>query len=337
MSDFDGDIDLDAAIVADEPTVADEVQPVDENTIEQSIAKAFDQVEGQAGENGQPRDPMGRFAAKQAEDAAKADAAKVEPETQAAPQVGAMPASWGRDKAELWAKTPPEVQAFIVQREQQVSEGFKQYEGLAEYAELAQRNGGSLKQTLATVKELDDLVSSDPLRGFAEIMSRIGYDPAKVARAFLGLQDDGTISQQQAYQPPQIDPAIQRTIQQLQGEVQSLRLQPYQQQVEAFASDPANKYFDKLIPQIKALIASDKGLSLKDAYDRACWADPQVRSELLQQQQAPVIKAQTLAKSTQTAERASRGLSPSGSAPVKVPPKSMSIEDSIAAAFAQHA
>lgn len=331
MTDFAGENDLDA-VSADPVDAGPEVAAQEGPSIDDAIAAAFDKAEGATDEAGQPRDPMGRFAAKQAEEAAAAESGKAA--DAAATAVGAMPAAWGRDKAELWARTPVEVQAYIAQREQQISDGFKQYEGLAEFADLAASNGGSLRQTLATVRDLDNLVTSDPVRGFAEIMGRIGYDPAKVARSFLGIQDDGSPAPQ--LPAPQLDPAIQRTIQQLQGEVQTLRMQPYQQQVEAFASDPANKYFDKLIGPMQAMIASERGLSLKDAYDRACWADPQVRSELLKEQQAVAAKAHQLTKSTQTAERASRGLTPSNASPVKAPPRAMSIDESINAAFAQY-
>lgn len=331
MSDFDADFPLDGDASLSVEDISD-IESTEGPSIDDAINAAFEKAESAVDETGQPRDPMGRFAAKQAEEAAAAKA--TEDAAAAAPVTGSMPSAWGRDKSELWAKTPPEVQAYIAQREQQISDGFKQYEGLAEFSELAQSNGGSLRQTLTSVRELDNLVTNDPVRGFAEIMTRVGFDPSKVARGFLGINDDGSAAPRLV--SPQIDPTIQRTIQQLQGEVETLRMQPYQQQVEAFATDPSNKHFDKLIGPIQAIIASEKGLSLKEAYDRACWADPQVRSELLKQQQAPVIKAQQLTRSTQTAERASRGLTPSAIAPVKAPSRVMSIDESINAAFAQY-
>lgn len=334
-TDQDFDIDAGPIVSADEAAPAPVIEK--DTSLDDIISKAFDDQVANLDESGQPRDDLGRFAAKTAQEAAdrataalKDDAAQ-KPVTD--PATGEMPASWGRDKAALWAKTDPEVRAYIAERERQVSEGFRQYEGLAEFAEGAKGNGLTLRDVMGRVRELETMVVQDPVRALHEIFTRSNIDPKAVARAFLGVDDQGGQAVP-AYQAPAIDPQVSATIQQLQQEVSSLRIQPILREVEAFASDPSNKHFDTVSDSIKALIANDRNLSLKEAYDRACWAHPQVRAELLQAQNAPVIKAQQLAKSTQMAERASRGLTPSASQPVRAAPKSMSIDEAINAALA---
>lgn len=51
-----------------------------------------------------------------------------------------------------------------------------------------------------------------------------------------------------------------------------------QKEIDAFASDPANIYFDEVANDIAQLIKAT-GLSLKDAYEKAVWANPQTRAK----------------------------------------------------------
>ncbi len=321
MSDFD-DTGPIATDEVDTSAPVDTSQSIDD-AINAALASQEGATDADPAETQQQRDERGRFAAKAAQDAAAA--AVADPEAQAVqPVTGQAPAAWGKDKAALFAALPPEAQAFIAQREQQISEGFKTYEGLAPFAESARANGLSLRDVMTRVQELEDAFATDPVAGFHEIMRRSGYDAMKIAQAVLanaGQQPDA--GQQQA---PAFDP---RVIQSLQQEIQSLKMQPFVQQVEAFASDPANKHFERLSPVIKQLLAADPQLSLPDAYNRACWSDPQVRTELMAEQ----TKQQQLAKSTQTALRASKGLAP-GTAPLNGQRRMKTVDDAIEAAMA---
>jgi hypothetical protein len=194
---------------------------------------------------------------------------------------------------------------------------------------------------LGTVKQLEDLVASNPVQGFAVIMQRAGFDPMEVARAFLGdgKAPDGQPSAPKPAQPA-IPPQVHQTLQSLQREVQELRSAPIRSQIEQFANDPANKHFERVAGLMASLIQTDASLTLKDAYDRACYADPQVRAELLQEQRAAAAKEQAdkLSKAAQTAQRASRGLSTSAplATPLNGKARAMSIEESIEAALAAH-
>lgn len=340
MDDLDANLEtqLDGG-AAQQPNTGDDASA---NSVDAAIEAAFAAHEGQDGAQSaaeRARDELGRFTAqeqaRQAADAAK-QAAPEQPQTPA-PATGeaAAPAAWGKAREALFKSLPPEAQSYIAERERQISEGFKRFEGLSEYADLAAQNGGSLRDVLGTVKQLEDLVASDPVQGFAVLMQRAGFDPADVARAFLG---DGKAPAGQA--PSAVPPQVQQTLQSLQREVQELRSAPIKSQIEQFANDPANKHFERVAGLMASLIQSDASLSLKDAYDRACYADPQVRAELLQEQRTAAAKEQAdkLAKAAQTAQRASRGLS--GSAPTATPlngkARAMSIEESIEAALAAH-
>lgn len=319
--------------------VAEEAAPAEpalshSDQVEASIHAAFEQHE-KAGDV--PRDEMGRFAARQREEAAKLAAEGQAIEQAAKPAVDgvAAPASWGNERAAMFKALPPEAQAYIAQREQQISDGFKRYEGLGSYAELAERNGGNLRGVLDAVKQLEDLFHADPVQGFSVMCQRAGFDPRQIASALIGSPEQAPTPQTQA-----IPPQVLSQLQTLQRELDTIKLQPVQREVDAFAKDPANKYFDVLSPMMAQLIEGNPGMSLKDAYDAAAWANPQIRAELLAAEKASVASTrnEALAKSAQAAQRASRGLSPSSSSAAVngAPPRYKTVDEAIHAAFAAH-
>ena len=289
------------------------------------------------------RDEMGRFSAKQQQDAAEAAAKQAvtdptAPQGPQGPSAVGPPAAWGKEKAALFASLPPEAQAYINQREQQVSDGFKRYEGLGEYASIAEQNGKSLRVVLDTVKQLEDLMEADPVRGAMTIFQRAGVDPVQIAQAILG----SGAQVQQAVSPADgsaVPPQVLQTIRTLEQKIETLQMQPFEREVQAFAADPANKHFATLTPLIAQIIQGSPGISLKDAYDRAAWADPQVRAELLSEQQKAAVteRNEQLAKTAQRASQASRGLSPSVSAqPINGQRRFRTVDEAIEAAVAAH-
>lgn len=337
--------DLDATIEAavktqDLDTPAVERPLSSHEALDKAIADAVVKVDERA------RDEQGRFTAKQVADAA-AKAAAVDPTAPVAlisPVVAASPdappTAWPKDKHALFASLSPEAKAFVQLREQQASEGFKRFEGLSEFAEMATGNGTDLKGVLSTVKQLEDLVAADPIQGFGVLMQRAGFDPTVVARKFLGIDAQGqpSVQRQTAPHPQanQMQPDVVGKFQALERELESLKMEPIKREIATFKADPANKYFDRVANSMAMFVNGDGNLSLKDAYDRACYADPQIRAELLQEQQTAAATAQAtkLAQATQTAKRASRGLTNSVSVPVTGKPSHMSVDESIQAALA---
>lgn len=309
------------------------------STIDDAINAAFAKHNPQAA--GQPRDEAGRFAAKAAEEAAaQAKAATQQPQANAgqqqAPAASQMPASWGKDKAALWASASPELQAQIAAREAQVAAGFQRYEGLSAFADLAERNGATLKDVFTRAKSWEDGMARDPIGTLRYAMQVFNVDPSTVVAALSGQQAQ---PQAAAPQPGQLPPEVARELQALKSSVHELRTAPIEQQVQAFFADPANKYANQLADRIASILKVERGLSLKDAYDQACWADPQVRAAMLQEVEAKKAAeaARTARTSTQTALRASKSLAGSPPPPVNgAQRRSMSIDDAINAAYADH-
>lgn len=80
-------------------------------------------------------------------------------------------------------------------------------------------------------------------------------------------------------------------------------------EIETFAADPANPYFYDVADEIAALIRGSGGqMSVKDAYDKACWANPVVRAKLVAEQTAAATKKAEEERARKVAEaEAARG------------------------------
>ena len=87
-----------------------------------------------------------------------------------------------------------------------------------------------------------------------------------------------------AYVDPQVAD-LQRTVAELKSqqttrearEVEAQRT-TLQKEIDTFASDPANRYFDEVANDIAQLLKAGSP-TLKDAYDKAVWANPQTRAK----------------------------------------------------------
>jgi hypothetical protein len=171
---------------------------------------------------------------------------------------------------------------------------------------------------IQTLLAAQDVLDSNPLKGIVEIGRSYGVSPAQIAQAF-GLSQASAAQPGQEGQPaPTVGPDFERALQQyvapLQQGFQTLQqqLQQSQQaaeaaeinrlaaQVQAFADDPKNLYFNDVLDDVVELIRVAKGrnqeLSLAEAYERAIWASPEVRPLL--------IKAQADAEASETARKA---------------------------------
>lgn len=109
-----------------------------------------------------------------------------------------------------------------------------------------------------------------------------------------------------------------------------------QAEIDAFASDPAHQYFDEVANDIAGLLRSGAAKDLKDAYDKAIWANPITRAK---EQARLTAEAEAKAKA-EAAERAKQARKATG-ANVKSSAKAASgtaplgsIDDTLNAALA---
>ncbi len=260
------------------------------------------------------RDDKGRFAPRQ-EDAPKPEEpatkqpeapAQAKPDQPSEQEASAAdptrpPPGWSVASKSAWDNLPAEVKSDIAKREQEVSEGFKQYTGLKDvipYQQHYAREGASVKQALDAYTALDRQFSKDPVATVAYMAEQKGVDPVHLALAIL--QQRGIQIPQGEGQPPNAqpqafrDPRVDDLLRQQENDRRSREMQEQQsaeQAIEQFSADPSNRYFENVKVTMGHLIQTGQASDLKDAYEKACWANPEIRQQLINQQQAAQVVA----------------------------------------------
>ena len=236
------------------------------------------------------------------------------------------PQSWSAADRAHWDKIPAEVQAVIARREEEAHRGItsmgqdaafgrKVNEVVSPYLPMIRAEGGdpvgavqSLLQTAYTLRAGNP---EQKVQMFQHLAQQFGVDLQAVQ---AGAQ--------------QVDPqvaSLRQELAQLRGHLQQGEQQQHQQVqahaqqlIEAFAADPKNEFYGQVAPMMGQLILSGQASDMQDAYDKACWAMPDVRSTILTRQTADAeAKRAAEAKARADAKRRAAGsISGSPGAPV---------------------
>lgn len=178
-----------------------------------------------------------------------------------------------------------------------------------------QMNGLDEFSGIQTLLAAQDQLDANPVQGLVQLARLYGVQPAHVAQAF-GLSGQTSAPQPagEGQQPQTILPDFQAALAPIVNGLQTLQQrfdanqqqseaslqQQAQAEVQAFAADPANLYFNDVAGAVADLIAVNRAaggqMTLKEAYDRAAWADPTIRGHL--------INAQAQAQATESARQA---------------------------------
>ena len=349
MSDAHEEImqDIKAAMKAQEPEPALEVHVVDPANEEP--------VELPEGDSGPARGPDGKFAPKEAKEGddkpveAKApveptDAPQepVEPKQEGdkplTPPIGWSPAS----KAEF-AKLPEHLKADIVKREKDIAKGLeakalevKRYQPIEDliaprrekWAMAGVDEATALKQLLAA----SDWLERDP-KGALEYLAK----QYNVTSAQAGSQANVTPQQNAISRPSPETASLQQELLSIKEQLYRQNQAVYVDQVEAFAANPKNLYFENVREDMGILIREGRAKGLEDAYEKAIWANPEIRAILLAEQAAKPANGRAEA-SEKTRRAIAAGSSVTGAPGANVAPVvngSGSVEDDIRAAFAE--
>lgn len=280
---------------------------------------------------GQPRDEKGRFSGKQQADAqaqAAQRAAQTSAQAQPAQRPGAMPpapapadlkapVSWKPHAREKWAGVDPDIQAEIHRREaehQQTMQNAAQsrqfmdaFQRVVQPYELLIRSENSTP--LDAVDNLMRMAAvmrtgspADKVNLVAGLISQwsvdIGMLDQVMAARINGQQSPYPTQSWQQQQPPQQqfrDPRVDQLLAQQQQAQQAA----FQREIDAFAADAKNEFFNDVKPLMSDLItmAATRGqvLSLADAYAQACRLDENVSKILSQRASARDAGANTAA------------------------------------------
>jgi hypothetical protein len=350
MSEQDMDLDtelgnaFDAAVSSSEAPATTDVAtstPATESTETQAPASTGD------------RDERGRFKGKQqvtdttlqpSDPAAPTnplDASQTEGIKQENTSAAALPPSTftPEGKAEFM-KASPALQKEILKREQDMMRGIEQYREAANTAERVQRAFSPYMATINSLGVTPEVAIQHLLT--ADHKLRYGSPHEKAAELGRIAQQFGVDIGQLSTEQPAVDPtvqALQSKINQLEQylnqqttQAQTAEQQFVKSEISKFESNPENLYFNDVRGHMGALLNSGQATDLKDAYDKACWANPQIR-EILQRQQNEESERKRLAdlaQKSQTAKRAGFDVQGTGSS-AATSNKALSLEEEIAA------
>lgn len=256
------------------------------------------------------------------------------------------PNSWTPVAKAKWAELPADIQAEVSRREAEVEKGFTKLD--------EERSAGkSFKEIVSPYMPMIQAEGGTPITAIKELLNtayllRTATPQAKGQMLMQLAQQFGAdfsqVSQDQTHVDPQLR-AIQSELAQLKNERQrdlTLREQQeqatIQSQITAFASDPKHIHFESVKPHMAALLKEGLAKDMDDAYEQAVYARPDIRSTVLQSQQAELeAKRVADAKAKADAARKASGSitgSPGATAPSNSNTPERTLREDIEAAFA---
>lgn len=252
-----------------------------------------------------------------------------------------VPKTWRQEAAAKWAEVPPEVQKEILKREDDIFKGLESYKADAQI-------GKSVKSIIDPYMPMLKAAGLDPLQQVDGLM-KAHYllatgTPEQKQMLFQRLAQDYNV--QLGGEAPFVDPqvaALQKQLSDLQSkftgreqqEAETVRTN-LQREIDAFASDPAHQYFDELANDIAALLKGGAAKDLKDAYEKAVWANPATRAKeqaRLTAESQSKAKADTEAKAQAARKAASANVKSKAKAASATTPLG-SIDDTLQASLA---
>lgn len=227
------------------------------------------------------------------EDPAEEQEAEEAPE----PEIEPAPQALSSKLKEKWKDLDPEVRQEIIKRENDTHQMFTRHDG-----EL--NLGRKMKEVISPYMAVIQSEGGTPETAVRDLLNtayvlRTG-SPDQKAQLLMQVAQQYGVDLQQAMQPQQAQDPVQE-IQRMRQEMDALRqsanpdtikqqlqeqmeYDTIQSQVNAFAGDPANKYFEQVKPVMASLLSSGAAQDIQEAYDRACYADPTIRSTLMSEQ-----------------------------------------------------
>lgn len=237
-----------------------------------------------------------------------------------APAVGRGPTSWKPEVREKWGSLPPEVQAEVMRREREVVQVLQASHAARQFFEhfrnttapyqqyIAMNGNGDPLQTYGQyLRTATILRAGSPIEkatAIAQAVQEFGVDVNVLDQALSTLfrgtpppqaqQGQG----QQQFRDPRMDELLTLLTNQQQEEHDRIN-QAAAEEATAFASDPANEFFEDLKHEVSDLLlmAANRGqkLSLGDAYKKACMMHPEISKIVVQRDQAKAQQAQQAA------------------------------------------
>jgi hypothetical protein len=315
-----------------DPVETETVDPVE--PAEKVVRADTGKTETEAERNERLRDKSGKFATeKNAVKAAAKEAPAEQAETVKSGEAGGEekpalrpPPGWSPSAKVAFEKLPPEVQQAVAQREVEVNKGFEKltrFKPIERFDEMARQSGTTLDKALENYVGMENKLRQDFAGGITELCQRQGVNPIALANHILARNGVQSAQQDRTGETPAHQPApgvdlspVMQKISALENFIQEQQSQGVQTEIQRFASNPKNTFFENVKVQMGQLIAAGQADDLDDAYDKACWANKEIRELLIKQQMpAPSANAADAVSRAKAAAKATGGAPSAGFKP----------------------
>lgn len=306
------ELDSEIEVKVEEPKLEEPKEPGDLRAeLKQAMETAKD-----PDKKGRTRDETGKFA--------KADDPQPDLPKEEKPQAR-VPAAWSAANKSKFGELPDWAQQEINRREEEVHKGFTKWDEerqfgkqlkdvISPYMPIIQAEGGTpltaVQDLLNTAYILRTAPPQQKSQLFHNLARQYGVDLGQQP----GANTDPTVAALQQ-QVAQLSGYINQTVnQQKQHEQESIT-----SQIEAFAADPKNIYFNDVRNVMVGLLQSEAASTLQDAYDMAVYARPDIRSSLLATQQQDTEAKRVADKAAKADAARKAGGSVTGSPGISAP------------------
>lgn len=257
------------------------------------------------------------------------------------------PKSWkieSPDDENLFFTLPDKVRERWEKRDGDYEKGIGKYRADAEWAENIRKNiaqfepylqqtGMRLEQAIPSLLNAEMTLRTgapaQKIAAFRHLMQQYGVDESS-----LYPQQSGTEvaqDQNQGYTDPNIAHLINEVhglrqyVQQSQYQTHQQTVSSAQSEIEKFASNPANKHFDKVKEDMGKLIGAGLASTLDDAYQMAIYQNQEVRDFVIKEQIA--AREESMRKEQQ--ELKAKAVSLTGAPPATSAPSPKGLRDFI--------
>ena len=281
---------MEAAVNATVEPVANEAAIASIETPEAAAPSIDDDLRGIWDKHNPLRDDSGKFESRNpladtpvevtADQAAET---KIE---QAPPAIDA-PVSWSAENKAKWGTLPPDIQAYIAQRDKESHEAIsragqeiKAYEPIRgvieQYADVFQRNGLQPHDAFGRMMAVEQMLAQNPRAAIEQIAKAYGVD----------LQGTGEQSANADPRVAELEARLAKAESHLSAQERN-RLNAEQsalaREIADFAKD--KPHFESVRRIMAGLMQAEPQMSLQDAYDRAVYAEPTIRQSVLAEEQ----------------------------------------------------
>lgn len=252
------------------------------------------------------------------------------------------PMSWRADAKAAYAALPEHIRREVHKREHDFHSGVQQYKTAANFAVSIGNEFKPYEALLRSQNHTPQALTKDFMNAHYRLstgdVATKASEIVRVAGLYnLSVQDlqSALANVQSGVSQPAPAPApeyieLRRELDAIKNERTAAEEASIQEQIRGFETDGKHEYFKQVAVEMGALMSAGRANSMQDAYDKAIWANPEIRAKLLAKQQADQQKI--AAEKAAVARKASSVNVPArGKHPAAAPMGSM--EDTIRSTF----